>query len=231
MPLIRLWDTKGLLRIVPGPLPPRALCRTFGAYNNETHWRQTRTQILGGPPLRASVPRFSSVLIGASTDRADFYHQACVTEARAASNCIAPALSLDDFAGLRALASLRSGVTLEPKPVPSGAAEPGCFYAAFGTLFQGDHGGVECATAGHQDLLREQGLLRDCDRLLGQHAVPNTSCYEALVIDDFFSVSVEPAAPYLSCPKSKLPQLLLQAESTQRVLRAPPVWVPSLGLV
>ena len=29
MPLIRLWDTKGLLRIVPGPLPPRALCRTF----------------------------------------------------------------------------------------------------------------------------------------------------------------------------------------------------------
>ena len=167
-----------------------------------------------------SVPRFSSVLIGASTDRADFYHQASVTEARAATNCITPALSLDDFAGLQALASLRSGVSLEPRPVPSGAAEPCCFYAAFGTLFQGDHGGVEYATSGHQDLLREQGLLRDCDRLLGQHAVPNTSCYEALVIDDFFSVSIEPAAPYLSCPKSKLPQLLLQAESTQRVLRA-----------
>ena len=107
-----------------------------------------------------------------------------MTEARAATNCIAPALSLDDFAGLQALASLRSGVSLEPRPVPSGAAEPCCFYAAFGTLFQGDHGGVEYATSGHQGLLREQGLLRDCDRLLGQHAVPNTSCYEALVIDD-----------------------------------------------
>ena len=177
MPLIRLWDAKGLLRIVPGPLLPRALCRTFGAYKNESHDRligdrrgpnSLEGRLLGPsrwlPPgsllTLVSVPRFSSVLIGASTDRADFYHQASVTEARAATNCIAPALSLDDFAGLQALASLRSGVSLEPRPVPSGAAEPCCFYAAFGTLFQGDHGGVEYATSGHQDLLREQGLLR-----------------------------------------------------------------------
>ncbi|CAE7627177.1 unnamed protein product [Symbiodinium sp. CCMP2456] len=198
LPLIRLWDSKGLLRIVPGPLPPRALCRTFGAFKNENHDR-----LIGD--------RYTGVLVGASTDRADFYHQAAVSQARASTNCIAPALSLDDFAGLSALAALLPPCRPKQRSTLCGPAGPPCYYAAFGTLFQGDHGGVEYATSGHEHLLRSHGLLRDHDRLWGQCAVPHTTC---------FSVSVEAASQYACCGKDELHERLLQAESTQRVLRA-----------
>ncbi|CAE7935542.1 unnamed protein product, partial [Symbiodinium sp. KB8] len=237
MPLVRLWDSKGLLRIVPGPRSERELCRTFGAFKSEDFDRLIgdrrgpnglEGRVVGPsrwlPPgnllTLVSVPRFSSVLVGASTDRADFYHQASISDARAASNVVGPALSLDEFAGLTALADFkrkhlgrRSSLVTEPSADRH-------FYAAFGTLFQGDHGGVEYATAAHQDLLQDHGLLSLRDRLLGQHPVPRTSCYEALVIDDYFALSVEPLGPLTSCSPDQLRDRLLGAESTQRVLRA-----------
>ena len=46
---------------------------------------------------KLSVPRFSHRLVGSSTDRKDFYHQAQVSRERAFSNCVAPAFQLRDF--------------------------------------------------------------------------------------------------------------------------------------
>ncbi|CAE7224840.1 unnamed protein product [Symbiodinium sp. CCMP2592] len=186
LPLVRLWDQKGL--------PPGSLL----------------TQV--------SVSRFTSVLVGASTDRADFYHQALISDARAASNCIGPPLSVEDLQGTAALARLLKPPLKRKCSLLAGLHDRSRFYAAFGTLFQGDHGGVEYATSAHQALLREHGLLHPGSRLLGQHAVPRTPCYEALVIDDYFSLSVECLDDFAECPSEALPQKLLQAESTQRVL-------------
>ena len=67
---------------------------------------------------------------------------------------------------------------------------PMLLYGAFRTLFQGDHGGVEFATEGHQNLLRHYGLLDSSCRLMNRRP-PSSGPWQALVIDDFFALSVE----------------------------------------
>ena len=46
------------------------------------------------------------------------------------------------------------------------------YHGAFRALFQGDHGGVEYATAGHESMLVAAGLLREDTRLKGRSPVP-----------------------------------------------------------
>ncbi|CAE7778977.1 unnamed protein product [Symbiodinium sp. CCMP2592] len=138
--------------------------------------------------------------------------------AATAKETILPLVRLWDHKGLAAAFYFCSGQ--QKCSLLAGLHDRSRFYAAFGTLFQGDHGGVEYATSAHQALLREHGLLHPGSRLLGQHAVPRTPCYEALVIDDYFSLSVECLDDFAECPSEALPQKLLQAESTQRVLTA-----------
>ena len=112
-----------------------------------------------GPLLtNLKVARFSELLVGASTDRADFYHQVLVSDERARSNCVGPTMPSKDFAGTKAharlLDSLRSRSSLSreqrgdllnvppPEAVLPFIEVAGCFAS----LFQGDHGGVEFAT-------------------------------------------------------------------------------------
>ena len=106
--IFRVWDVLGLLKVVPAPSDPRHLCRVFGAYKNPE-----RDRMIGdrrGPnslegrvvgPSRNLPPGHTitsihvtprSVLVGASTDRADFYHQIAVSDARASWNAVGPPL-------------------------------------------------------------------------------------------------------------------------------------------
>eukprot|EP00435_Cladocopium_sp_Y103_P039252 s133_g10.t1 len=71
------------------------------------------------------------------------------------------------------------------------AGGSGFVYPCFGFLFQGDHLGVEFALAAHEEVLRQGGLLRPSRRLQGHSVFPITREYKALIIDDYFALSVE----------------------------------------
>eukprot|EP00439_Symbiodinium_sp_Y106_P057394 s126_g8.t1 len=217
--LMKLWSAKGLLRVFPGPAAERDLCRTFGSYKSEQADRMIGDRRgpnslegrLRGPSrflppgqvlTNVSVPRYTHILVGASTDRADFYHQIKVSTPRARSNRIGPALSYYDLLS----AGLESHASHLPRPLLTGP-EPSQFLGAFSALFQGDHGGVEYATAGHESLLTQAGLLQYPSRILGRSAVSQGSFWDGLIIDDYFALSCEP-----------LPSLPSQAEDLAAAL-------------
>ncbi|CAE7343693.1 unnamed protein product [Symbiodinium natans] len=127
-----------------------------------------------GPQLcMVHVPAFHSCLVGSVTDRKDFYSQARVTAERGLSNAIGPAVHLSDLAGTAAYdafllkeASQKrrkrrlKGDGLEgdsPRSILVGP--PSSVHGTFLALLQGDAGGVEYATAGHEGLLQTFGLL------------------------------------------------------------------------
>ena len=64
-------------------------------------------------------------------------------------------------------------------------------FGFFNSVIQGDHMGVEIATQGHRGLLKEGGFLDRKEEL--QSCVPffGEKALQGLVIDDYFSVSVE----------------------------------------
>ena len=65
-------------------------------------------------------------------------------------------------------------------------------HPTFMALFQGDACGVEFAKAGHQGLLQSVGLLQnEHGRLRSKHRVPPLGPRDGLIIDDYFSLSVE----------------------------------------
>ena len=73
--------------------------------------------------------------------------------------------------------------------------------ACFRSVLQGDHLGVKFATAAHQGLLEEAGLLDPAERILGSSPLNTGPRWQALVIDDFFTISELPRSqvPGLSC--------------------------------
>lgn len=146
----------------------------------------------------------SSKLVGCITDRKDFYHQSLVSLQRAHSNCLPfffdrSDFSDDDLAELHEFAlprryrrELHGDGYFQPHPpllVP-----PGKVVAGFGSLFQGDHLGVEYALSSHQCLLQRGGLLDDSQFIRGRKPFPVGPVWQSLVIDDFFSISRETAS-------------------------------------
>eukprot|EP00435_Cladocopium_sp_Y103_P016644 s3901_g4.t1 len=139
------------------------------------------------------------------TDRRDFYHQAQVSPERAQSNMLPFVFTEDDLAGLRALEEAKRDEANAPKKgkrgfdtgdgfagiTPPPAASHG-WYGAFGSLFQGDHLGVEFALEAHESLLLQSGLLASGRRIQGHAPFPLGKQYEGLIIDDFFAIGVEP---------------------------------------
>lgn len=61
-------------------------------------------------------------------------------------------------------------------------------YPCCGSLFQGDHLGVEFAL---REVLRQGGLLQPEHRLQGHSIFPLSHSYEGLIIDDYFALGVE----------------------------------------
>ena len=122
--LLKLWDSRGLLYLSFERKEPRDLTRVFAAVKDHLFDRQIgdrrggnslEGRLLGPsrflPPGHAltnlTVPQ-GRILVGSSTDRADFYHQSLVTPAKAEGNAVGPRLLLRDLEGFRTLDEART---------------------------------------------------------------------------------------------------------------------------
>ena len=154
------------------------------------------------------VPRWTHSLRGAVTDRRDFYHQAMVSEMRAVTNITPYCFPIEVFEGSRALQMWREelsgrkrqdvcrekvgdGFGLVHRDREKAAGEGTMLYPAFGGLFQGDHLGVEFALEGHENLLKQEGLLLPHRRLQSKMPLPRGKTWEGLIIDDYFCISAQ----------------------------------------
>ena len=140
------------------------------------------------------------------TDRSDFYHQFAVSHERSATNCLWPPVHLSRLSSSKASAEflerLRSeaakrrdrlweGDHFELHPEVGGPTQHDpLVFGSFRAILQGDQLGVEFAIAAHTELLQQGGLLSSPHQLLSSRLVRPSSCYQGLVIDDFFSLSV-----------------------------------------
>ncbi|CAE6946248.1 unnamed protein product [Symbiodinium natans] len=163
-----------------------------------------------GPQLcMVHVPAFHSCLVGSVTDRRDFYSQARVSAERGLSNAIGPAVHLSDLAGTAAYDAFLLKEALQKRrkrrlkgdglegdsPRSILAGPPSSVHGTFLALLQGDAGGVEYATAGHEGLLQTFGLLdSEWGRLQSKHTVHAHGPWDGLIIDDFFALSLECAS-------------------------------------
>ena len=82
------------------------------------------------------------------------------------------------------------------------ASPPSQAFICFKSILQGDHLGVELATAAHREYLHQSHCLCDASELRADRPFPSTSHVSGLVIDDLFSVSVQSArcAPNATIP-------------------------------
>lgn len=216
--LAKKWSSLGLLALVKDPPPQETFTRIFNARKNEEVDRQIGdrrlanqaeyairgpSQFLPGGYLITNlhVPP-GTVCFGAVTDRKDFYHQSRVSFERAASNVTPFGFPQSCFADDPALHALvhrhcktatnrsKTGDRLGMKP-RSLLSPDELVYPAFSSLLQGDHLGVEFALSAHEELLSQAGLLRPSSRIKGHAPFPAGLQFEGLVIDDYFSLSIE----------------------------------------
>ena len=218
--LARLWDSRGLLRVFDRPARSGSFCRVFNAYKNSQKDRQigdrrlpnAEERHIDGPSAflpqgqllcNMWTPRFKVGLRGSITDRRDFYHQAAVSDARSQSNLLPFVFPHGTFPDLEAGLAQKTKMKKRSREVggdgfgcrfyggPPPVAGDGC-YVGFGSLYQGDHLGVEFALASHERLLSSKGLLVPERRIQGHAIFPTTLDYEGLIIDDYFYLSSQP---------------------------------------
>ena len=167
------------------------------------------------------------------SDRKDFYHQFQVSVGRAESNAMWPPLKLSDFEGTMAYDKLVASHYANKKKKPREAEGdflggsrcevpssrlPEEVYACFNSVIQGDHLGVEIATQSHRNMLRGRGLLCGEEELTSTYPFAGRSCLQGLIIDDFFSVSVEEINGGRSVPLSEQRFKVAQASYQQEGL-------------
>ena len=76
---------------------------------------------------------------------------------------------------------------------------------SFKRIFQGDHAGVEIATAAHEGLLQSVGLLSEESRIvLGKPFFGGPLC-EGLVLYDYLAIAVVPRSGLVPSPAVFLP--------------------------
>ena len=150
--------------------------------------------------LQIMPRRFEEGLRGYVTDRRDFYHQFQTTWERSLTNVIYPLRPLSNFKGLAAHDQCLddfgkrkkrhdrfiSGDFLHGQRRSVLVEEGSKVAVSFGSLFQGDHLGVEFACDAHQNLLLQHGLLDPASRLSSSQAIQDDGVVEGLVIDDYF---------------------------------------------
>ena len=138
------------------------------------------------------------------SDRRDFYHQLRVPDRKAEENVMFPPLPVSWFKGTRAYEQLlkRQSLNCKHSRTRHGdlfAAQEGRFeempkdkvFVCFRAIGQGDHLGVEHATAAHRNLLRDEGLLQPSTEIRGDRAFRGSALADGLVIDDYYVVSRE----------------------------------------
>ena len=145
------------------------------------------------------------------TDRKDFYHFIYVTKAKAIANTLGPGLDpslLEGTDGLK-LFLLNKEKKVRRSRIEVGdnlgahdfraPRSPSKVFAAFKSVLQGDHAGVEIACAAHSQLLRNAGLLNEEEVVLGSRPWRHPSNMQGLVIDDYFSISVHEKGENKTC--------------------------------
>ena len=117
--LVRLWDSRGLLKLFRSPAQPGFFSRVFNCFKSASLDRQIGDRRLpnmkeyhiDGPSKHLPsgsllcglhCPRFSHQVRGSITDRRDFYHQAEVTVERARTNMLPFAFERSDLSSTAA---------------------------------------------------------------------------------------------------------------------------------
>lgn len=150
--------------------------------------------------LQIMPRRFHEGIKGYVTDRRDFYHQFKTTWERSLTNVVYPLKPLSCFHGLSAFGQciedfgkkkrkrdrFAVGDFLHGQKRSILVQDASEVAVAFGSLFQGDHLGVEIACDAHQNLLLQHDLLSSKSRLLSNHSIYDDDVVEGLVIDDYF---------------------------------------------
>ena len=220
--LAHKWDELGLLFLHDEDIHPSSPVRIFGAYKDESCHRQigdrrgqnSREACLRGPSSQLpSGVDFSELYIDplvsqisiSITDRKDFYHQLQATESKAIANTIGPAVLIELVKDTQSFSAFlmrdsrrkydrhREGDRLrKPEEVPRAPKPEGCIWTSFKSVLQGDHTGVEVATESHTGMLQAHGLLDQQSTLVADRPLEATKMCQGLVIDDYFSVSIEP---------------------------------------
>ena len=236
--LAKIWDARGLLFLHQEEVPIHEQVRIFNCYKSATADRQIgdrrgRNAVeckLEGPSsslpaavaiLDLVVPRGFGLFISCS-DRKDFYHQLWSSERRCITNSLGPPLPKEMLEDTQAFAAfcLRSSskkynrlkhgdyLGLSGRHPKTSGGDAG-LRISFPSVLQGDHGGVEYATAAHESLLQFSGCLHDRSRVTSDRPLFSNRLAEGLVIDDYFAVSVEPS----DCHPSKTDSFLLHGRA------------------
>eukprot|EP00435_Cladocopium_sp_Y103_P034882 s2166_g9.t1 len=219
--LSRVWDVRGLLFLAESPLKPGYFSRVFNAYKNPEKDRQIGDRRLpnmseyhvNGPSKHLPqgqqltmlrIPRYTHCLKNSVTDRRTFYHQAAVSDERARTNMLPFQYPVAEFEDTRAWTYFQeqakaatggretAGDNLKGRVLKKRGLLPDSVFPCFRSLFQGDHLGVEFALRSHEVLLESHGLLQPSSRIQGHKNFPSSSCWDALVIDDYFCLSADP---------------------------------------
>ena len=155
--------------------------------------------------LQLAPHRWSELLCGSITDRKDFYHQFCVSWEKMSLNAIYPWPRLSEVRGCSAAGRFINNFMTKKKKasrekegdhLEGGArsilveGDP-VVVPCFRALFQGDHLGVEVATASHSRLLQQHQLLQSSSRLQSGSFIRSDETNDGLVIDDYFVLSRE----------------------------------------
>ena len=236
--LAKIWDARGLLFLHQEEVPVREQVRIFNCYKSVAADRQIgdrrgRNAVeckLEGPSsslpaavdiLDLVVPRGFGLFISCS-DRKDFYHQLWSSERRCITNSLGPPLPKEMLEDTQAFAAfcLRSSsqkhnrmkhgdyLGLAGRHPKTTGGDAG-LRISFASVLQGDHGGVEFATAAHESLLQYSGCLRDRSRVTSDRPLFSNRLADGLVIDDYFAVSVEPT----DCHPSKTDSFFLHGRA------------------
>ena len=142
----------------------------------------------------------------AACDRKDFYHQIWVTKRRAVTNSLGPGVPVEMLEGTSALNSYLLQHASKKRRQDrrevgdhlhhgAGLLLPefgdGKLCVSFKSILQGDHAGVEMACASHSQLLKTAGLLPPGEELVANRPLESNVKAQGLVIDDYFSISVD----------------------------------------
>eukprot|EP00438_Fugacium_kawagutii_P005252 Skav228634 [mRNA] locus=scaffold204:32195:36586:+ [translate_table: standard] len=201
--LVRVFNT------YKGPHGDRQIGDRRGRNSVELKVRGPSRWLPAGPDLQDlhANPKTQKLAISI-TDRKDYYHQIKVTKAKALANTVGPGLPVEWLEGTSVWPELLTQMKrvkydrrihgdLLGKPTwkqRGGPGNPRTCWIAFGSVFQGDHAGVDLATEAHIQLLKDHGLLEEGSRIQSHSPLPSSTEAQGLCIDDFFCVSVEDVA-------------------------------------
>ena len=217
--LARKWDSNDLLVLHDRPVDPKAFVRIFNARKDADHDRQIGDR-RGANGQEAKVEGPSSALPAgvdlcelccdprrqcariSITDRKDFYHQIAISQEKSWRNTVAPSVPISDVSATIAFAKylekkkdrydrITHGDRLGSHSCLGVRPPTDRLWVSFGSVLQGDHLGVEVATAAHSSLLQSSGLLGDDVALRANRCLRSETQCQGLVIDDFFCVSIE----------------------------------------